>query len=80
MKLIKSSTHEKIPTVSIFIMPPSRQALKRRLRKRKTETDAEINKRLKVAEEEMEARTLYDHIIVNRRVDQAVREIEGVLK
>ena len=80
MKEIKKRVSGECEMVSIFIMPPSAQALKRRLMKRKTETKKEIAKRLEVAQQEMSERTLYDHVVVNRRVDQAVKAIEEVLK
>ena len=70
----------RIPVVSIFIMPPSAEVLESRLRKRSTETEEEVKKRLTVAKREMAERLLYDHVIVNEEVEEAVQKIEEILK
>lgn len=66
--------------VFIFMMPPSKIALKRRLAKRHTETKGEVEERLRVAEEEMGESSHYDHVVVNRRIDQTVKAVEGVIQ
>lgn len=80
MKHITAQAERRIPVVTIFIMPPSLAALKRRLAKRRTETRAEVAGRLAMAEHEMGERFLYDYVVVNRKVNQAVKEIERILK
>lgn len=80
MKQLHQNASAEFPVVSIFLMPPSHEALRHRLFKRKTETKSEIDERLRVARAEMAARTLYNYVVVNRRIDQAVKAIEGVLK
>lgn len=80
MKQLRAKVGPEIPTTSIFIMPPSVHALKARLEKRKTETAAEIEERLKIAKKEMAAKSLYDFVVVNQKVDQAVKTIEGIVK
>ena len=80
MKQLRTKMRQGIRMVSIFIMPPSVRVLKSRLAKRQTESKAEIQKRLKLAEGEMAARDLYDFTVVNRKIDQAIREIEDITK
>jgi guanylate kinase len=80
MKQVSAKFRGKKSFVSIFIVPPSEQALKRRLEKRKTETRVEIAKRLRIAKKEMAERFLYDYSVVNRRVNQAVQSIEEIVK
>ena len=80
MKQLRAKANQEIPATSIFIMPPSVEELKARLEKRKTETKQEIAERLKIAEREMAERSLYDFVVVNQKVDQAVKEIEGIVK
>ncbi len=65
--------------VSIFVMPPSLEALESRLRKRSTETEAEVKKRLAIAKQEIAERSIYDHVVVNEEVEDAVRKIEEIL-
>ena len=64
----------------IFIMPPSRQELMRRLVDRKTEDEETINARLKVAEHEMSRAGSYDYVVVNDNIDQAVEDILSIIK
>jgi len=49
----------------IFIVPPSMDALRQRLEHRGTNTPEEIASRLRIAEEEMAAAVLYDHVVEN---------------
>lgn len=80
MKQLRNKLARAIPAVSIFIMPPSLESLKARLEKRKTESGKEIEKRLEIAKREMTERSLYDHMVENRQIDQAVKEIEEIVK
>ena len=80
MKQLRNQLNQEIQKVSIFIMPPSLAELKVRLEKRRTETKQEVDNRLKIAEQEMAERSLYDFVVVNQAVDQAVKEIEELVK
>lgn len=64
--------------ISIFIMPPSFEELKKRLVKRGTDKDGVIQKRLENAEIEMSQKKLYQHIIVNNDLDTAIEELCAV--
>jgi len=59
----------------VFIAPPSFEALAERLESRGTEDDAERQRRLATAVEELSARTEFDEVIVNDVVDQAASDI-----
>ncbi|RJO64116.1 MAG: guanylate kinase [Myxococcales bacterium] len=63
----------------IFIAPPSRAELERRLRERKTDDPAEIKKRLRNALGEIYQAKTYDHVIVNDDLAAAVAQLEAVL-
>jgi guanylate kinase len=65
--------------VYIFVVPPSLAELRRRLENRGTETPAQIQDRLRIAAEELEARELYDHEVVNEDLQQAIREIKDII-
>lgn len=60
-----SRSEQSIRCFSIFIMPPSLQALEARLRARHTNTEEDIQVRLKRAGEEMSRASEYDATIVN---------------
>ena len=74
------SIREKIPdAVSIFIMPPSLEVLKKRLSGRGTETETQIEKRLNAALEEIRRAEEYDYIVVNDALSAAVSDTLSVL-
>lgn len=66
--------------VSIFVLPPSLEVLENRLRRRGTESEEAIQKRLGAAKEEIAKAVLYDYIIVNDDLETAVSEMAGLLR
>jgi len=72
---------EKLPeSVAIFILPPSRQELERRLRSRGMDADEEITRRLAKAKGEIElAEKFYDFCVVNDEVERAGREAQAIV-
>jgi len=72
---------EKLPeSVAVFILPPSREELERRLRSRGQDSDEEIQRRLARARAEIEAfGKYYDFCVMNEDVEQAGREVEAIL-
>ena len=61
--------------VSVFILPPSRQALEQRMRTRGQDSDEVIRRRLAAAREEMSHYGEFDYVIVNEHFDTAVDEM-----
>jgi guanylate kinase len=72
---------KKLPeAVAIFILPPSRQELERRLRSRGQDPDEEIARRLAMARDEIAAsEEFYDFCVVNDDVERAGREAQAIL-
>ena len=72
---------EKLPeSVAIFILPPSREELERRLRSRGQDSDDEIARRLAKARDEIEAfGKYYDFCVVNEDVERAGREVQAIV-
>jgi guanylate kinase len=66
-------------TVTIFLKAPSEQEYEARLRRRGTETDEDLRRRMTIAREELAAAGFYKHQVVNDDVDRAVREISQIL-
>ena len=66
--------------VLIFIAPPSIQVLKERLVNRKTDSDAQIQLRMKNALTELKQAEHYDYVIVNDTVDQAAADLEAIIR
>jgi guanylate kinase len=72
---------EKLPeSVAIFILPPSRDELERRLRSRGQDADQEIKRRLAKAHDEIIAsEKLYDFCLFNDDVERAGREAQAIV-
>lgn len=68
--------------VRVFILPPSNQALEKRLRDRSRdtrETEEQIRGRMAKAADEMSHYTEYDYVIINTDIDQAVAQAQLIL-
>ncbi len=61
--------------ITLFIMPPSIDILEQRLRKRGTDSEEVIAKRLANAAGEMDRKSFYQYVIVNDMLEQAEKEI-----
>jgi guanylate kinase len=66
-------------SVTIFILPPSLEALEQRLRARGTDRPEAIELRLRNARREMEQKDGYRHVIVNDDLDTAISELTAIL-
>ncbi|MEE4162977.1 MAG: guanylate kinase [Woeseiaceae bacterium] len=64
---------------SVFILPPSRAELERRLRDRRTDSDEVIARRLRDAVSDMSHWDEFDYVIVNDDLDRAVADLEAVI-
>ena len=64
--------------VYVFILPPSRAELERRLRGRGTDTEEAVVRRLGNARAELEAAEEFDYLVVNDDLDRAAAELRAV--
>ncbi|MFZ2512084.1 MAG: guanylate kinase [Gordonia sp. (in: high G+C Gram-positive bacteria)] len=72
--------HNALPeAVTVFLAPPSRAELERRLRGRGTETPEAIERRLATARVEMDAADEFEHVVVNDDVDASARQLVNLL-
>jgi guanylate kinase len=65
--------------VSIFILPPNRQELEKRLRTRSLDAKPAIQRRLVTASREIENYDKYDYILVNDRLEDSVDSLKSIL-
>jgi len=65
--------------VTVFILPPSREELERRLRTRGTDSDEVIDRRLRDSLSDMSHWNEFDYVIFNDDLDEAVADLEAVL-
>ena len=75
-----TQVRQKLPdAISIFILPPSREALEQRLRRRGQDDDEEIGRRLAQASEEILAHARnYQYLVVNDELERAGREVQAI--
>jgi guanylate kinase len=66
--------------VSIFLLPPSMRELRRRLALRATDPEAIISRRLANARGEIRSIIYYDYFVVNRRVEEAVEDLQSIVR
>ena len=66
-------------TLAVFVKPPSVDELKRRLKKRKTESDERINMRIAKASVELATAPQFDYIIKNNDLDTALNEAKELV-
>ena len=71
--------HAKPDCVTVFILPPSLAVLERRLRDRRTDSDAVIDRRLADAISDMAHWDEFDYAIINDDLDHAVLQLEGIV-
>jgi guanylate kinase len=66
--------------VSVFILPPSTQALAERLRARGRDPEPVVQQRMAKASDEMSHWAEYDYIVVNENVPESVRRVSAILQ
>ena len=67
-------------SVTIFIMPPSLETLRKRLEMRRTESRATIERRLLNAEDEIAQKGLYRHVIVNDELSVSIDKLIAIIE
>lgn len=65
--------------VFVFVLPPSMEVLRDRLEKRKSETAEDIERRLRRAVDEIKDYTLYEYVIVNDTLKDAVKRLGAII-
>lgn len=70
---------EHIPTATaILVSPPDLSTLEERLRGRGTDTEEVIQRRLQAARDELAQHELFDYIVENRHLDEAIDVVEAI--
>jgi guanylate kinase len=66
--------------VSVFILPPSVAALEERLRVRAQDSEEVVRTRMAKSADEMSHWPEYDYVIVNRDLEESVRQVRSILE
>jgi guanylate kinase len=71
---------ESVPdAVQVFIAPPSLDALRTRLIGRGTDDPEEVERRLQVAEQELQAQPEFGYVVVNDRLEDALERLTAIV-
>jgi guanylate kinase len=65
--------------VRVFVLPPDGKALESRLRARKQDSEAVVQRRLRAAADEIRHWEEYDYVIVNADLEASVASLKGIL-
>ena len=66
--------------VLIFLYPPSLEVLEARLRGRLTEEEEAIERRLAIAQKEMEYWEQYDYLVINKEIEETIASVEAIIR
>ena len=66
--------------VDVFIMPPTLEELEKRLRKRGTETEEQVTRRLATAREEMKLWRLYKYTILSGSMEEDLQKFRAIMR
>lgn len=76
----KQISDKSIPCIKVFILPPSLEVLKERLKERGTDSPQEIQKRLEEATIELQSLSDYQYLVINDELEDAVNEVLNIIK
>lgn len=71
---------KQLPCVSVFLLPPSRVALRHRLEKRRRETPEIIQSRLDKASSEILHYAEFDYIVINDKFEVALEDLQAIVR
>ncbi len=74
------SGNDGFDVVTIFILPPTKKELEKRLNKRAQDTAFEVNKRMLQASDEISHYMEYNYIIINNDLERASLEVLSIIK
>lgn len=66
-------------TCTMFLIPPSLEALEARLRSRQTEEESSIQRRLTDARREMQEKDQFDYVIINDEIERSYKELKSIV-
>ena len=68
-----------IEVVGIFILPPSKKELVKRLKNRGRDTKSEMKKRMNLVQNEISHFPEYDYVVINKDINICVRQIKNII-
>jgi guanylate kinase len=74
------SKFEELKLIKIFILPPNKEELKKRLLQRKQDKKDVVEKRLKSYDEDITHWSDYDYVIINDNLENCFKQIEKIIE
>lgn len=71
---------EQLPSQSVFILPPSREVLEKRLKSRKQDNETTIESRMAKASAEISHYGEYDYLVINDDFDVALSDLKALFQ
>jgi len=68
-----------LPATTVFVMPPSFAVLEQRLRGRSKDAEADIQRRLQVARDEVASFTDYDYLVINDELENSIDRLRAIV-
>ncbi|MBS3786594.1 guanylate kinase [Candidatus Bipolaricaulota bacterium] len=69
-----------LDAVFVFLAPPSLEELERRIMDRGAETEDTIEKRIRIARNELSRIPEFDYLVVNKEIKEAVSDLEAIIR
>ena len=69
-----------LEVVGIFILPPSKKELVKRLKNRGRDTTKEMKKRMNLVQDEISHFPEYDYLVINKDLNKCVKQIQNIIK
>ena len=74
------SDNKEFELVTIFILPPSKTVLEKRLKNRAQDSEIEVKKRMSQASDEISHYMEYNYIVINNNLEDASNQVLSILK
>ena len=68
-----------LEVVGIFILPPSKKELVKRLKNRGRDTTKEMKKRMNLVQDEISHFPEYDYLVINKDLNKCVKQIQNII-
>ena len=76
----KLSQYKELNLIKIFILPPDKKELKKRLVKRNQDNDQIVERRLKQYESDIKHWSDYDYVVINKDLESCFSQIEKIIE
>ena len=73
------SKFKKLKLIKIYIVPPNKEELKKRLIKRNQDSSSEVERRFKAYDEDIKHWKDYDYVIINENLEECYKQIEKII-